>query len=1196
MECILYDGNDAMYKKTQYISYVLQSGKYVPTSIIYTQKHIDDNTPYTVKNTYSYDGFGNILKNVTSSVYKNNTVTLTTTYTRDSYGNIESEVVEGDNVVSIKKLYEYNTDTKLRLIKSHTNPASVTTTYEYDSWGKLTAKNDISNASNIITTTYAYDDWSNLVKTTNPDGTQTNIKYTCYDQPYYRASTYKTSTTGKSPETVCYDSKGREISSDKIGLDGVSIYRKNIYNAQGKIARVLQKTGSITSWQSFEYDNFGRITAINSPDNTKTTFSHSGRNLNTKAPTGLTKKVYDAWGNTIEVSEYTQSFTPSNKTGTIKYTYCSIGKPVEIVNSGNAITIEYDGAGRKTKLTDPDAGTQTYAYAADGTLLSLTDGRGVTTTYTYDKLGRQVKKICGNIIQTTTFGTSGNALNRVISEECNNGMKEEFEYDNIGRIVNRKRTNENRTFKTSYKYNNKGQLQSIVYPGDVIVEYTYDSNGYMIKASANGKCYFRQGEYGEYDALINKTYFGNLVCKKRFYKHDGTTAYKTIGFSENEELDRINYSYKNSNVECRWRGCITGDFKDEWQKYIDFGYGWETDQDAWQEFIESNDYKYGLDPDPDYNYDYSSCGWEIHGDVVLPKPNKDLYTVEHFTYDYLDRLTAVSKDAPNSTFENIDIKYDVNGNIIYKTGIGSYKYNAVQPHAVSEIEPQTNESGTMHIMPHNIEYNDEGKVSRIYRLPDQRFRANGPISSYIYYYYGPNTEKWKSVDLKRINERIITAKTIYYFDNYEYVEDNSPYEQYFLENGVILLKKDGQLNFYQAFCDNQGSILSVFDEEGNKVFDASYDAWGKQTVTQNDIDLRYGYCGHEMLNEFGLINMTGRIYDPEIGRFISCDNFVQQPDNIQNFNRYSYCLNNPMKYIDPSGEIFGIDDAIIIGVALTVGGAYIGGSVANKNFNPAKWNFSAAETYCGIVVGAACGYALSAGVGISLGVSYSTSMSTVSINLGNIFSTAGTFLNTYGADITLGLATAAGGGYLLSLKNHLRDIQLYTTAVVTSFTINTYKEDICANTQIDYNKFSDYIEPEALNNELALIYRPEYYEDVDIDGINRAWGSIVRMSEKTRPCRPGYVYHLVANQDDQYLNVRTGKYEPLKKGQTWKIGETINGEARYSQEFYRTNKVHMEQRSDYYTDKYVLWSIERWQMINHIWEYCRLPIGNKMAK
>ena len=57
---------------------------------------------------------------------------------------------------------------------------------------------------------------------------------------------------------------------------------------------------------------------------------------------------------------------------------------------------------------------------------------------------------------------------------------------------------------------------------------------------------------------------------------------------------------------------------------------------------------------------------------------------------------------------------------------------------------------------------------------------------------------------------------------------------------------------------NIGSILFVIDENGTKVFDASYDAWGKQTVKLNTIGLHRGYTGHEMLSEFDIINMNQR--------------------------------------------------------------------------------------------------------------------------------------------------------------------------------------------------------------------------------------------------------------------------------------------------------------------------------------------------
>jgi RHS repeat-associated protein len=63
----------------------------------------------------------------------------------------------------------------------------------------------------------------------------------------------------------------------------------------------------------------------------------------------------------------------------------------------------------------------------------------------------------------------------------------------------------------------------------------------------------------------------------------------------------------------------------------------------------------------------------------------------------------------------------------------------------------------------------------------------------------------------------------------------------------------------------------------------------------------YRFTAHEHLDDFCLINMNGRMYDPVLAMFLSPDPFIQSPETTQNFNRYAYVLNNPLKYTDPTG-------------------------------------------------------------------------------------------------------------------------------------------------------------------------------------------------------------------------------------------------------------------------------------------------------
>ncbi|MFV0419287.1 MAG: RHS repeat-associated core domain-containing protein [Dysgonomonas sp.] len=121
-----------------------------------------------------------------------------------------------------------------------------------------------------------------------------------------------------------------------------------------------------------------------------------------------------------------------------------------------------------------------------------------------------------------------------------------------------------------------------------------------------------------------------------------------------------------------------------------------------------------------------------------------------------------------------------------------------------------------------------------------------------------------------------------------------------------------QWEIYYICRDYLGSITHITDEAGSLTQELSYTAWGRlrnpdtheayAPGSEPALFLGRGFTGHEHLSLFGLINMNARLYDPALGRFLSPDPYVQMPDFTQNFNRYSYALNNPLKYTDPTGE------------------------------------------------------------------------------------------------------------------------------------------------------------------------------------------------------------------------------------------------------------------------------------------------------
>jgi RHS repeat-associated protein len=178
--------------------------------------------------------------------------------------------------------------------------------------------------------------------------------------------------------------------------------------------------------------------------------------------------------------------------------------------------------------------------------------------------------------------------------------------------------------------------------------------------------------------------------------------------------------------------------------------------------------------------------------------------------------------------------------------------------------------------------------------------------------YGPDNNREQTV----LTDSASNVTTRNFATSYENTSVNGGplTEVNYIQCGGDLVAMDVKQGSYDTmnyvYTDHLGSILAV--NNSKTTYYQSFDAWGNY---RNPNDGSYsgapirpswlyrGYTGHEELPEFQLINMNGRLYDPLINSMLSPDITVQAPTNTQNFNRYSYCLNNPLKFTDPSGFI-----------------------------------------------------------------------------------------------------------------------------------------------------------------------------------------------------------------------------------------------------------------------------------------------------
>lgn len=790
-----------------------------------------------------------------------------TIYNYDNQGRVISEGII--KYTSADTLKTISTYNTNGQLTSTTDPMGHSTTFSYDSRGRISTHTD-----NTGTTAYTYDNLGRIINEAYPDGSTRLYSY-AWASPCYSV----TVTSSNAPTTTTYyDARNRETRFSQKLFNGAFVNTDRQYDTYGRLQKVsIPFTGySATQWTTYTYDIYDRITSLEEPTGQTINYSYSGNTVTENNGQNTTTKTYDALSRLIEVED---------NSGTTSYTLHANGNPLEIDVLGNSLTFAYDNYGRRTTMIDPSRGTTTYQYDTAGNTSNMTDANNNVTQMTYDKYGRMTSKQNGDF--TTTY-TYNNTLNKLTSVSSTNGTGKTFTYDSYGRLtVSKENATNSIWFQQTHSYDTAGRLSSTAYASN-------------------------KGTLG----TENFTYQNNNVYE---VKWDTTSIFRQDGIG--------NIGYPSS--------VYTGP--------LHRTYGYSSAGQPTGRIVLN-----GSTQMMNQAYSYHSTT----GNLITRCDNIANMT-ENFTYDSLDRLTQYGTST---------VTYDDYGNITAKSDVGSYAYsNNDMPFAVTDVVLSNSTLSSLGTQ--TVSYTSFNRPASV---------TAGDYTANFTYNDSYERTCMKLIDTSLIgpfrngdsdnaddNDRVVGSiiLTRYYLGGryeYEAGSDGSSVERLYLNgdyySGPAVFVKNRMApphtnlvssNIYYVCRDYLGSITHVFKSDGTLQQKLSYDAWGRlrnpQTHTlyapgsEPTLFLGRGYCGHEHMQELGLINMNARLYDPYLGRFLSPDNYVQLPDFSQSFNCYSYCLNNPMKYTDPEGNFF-------IGTIISAVTDFIG-NLFNHGFNVSQYDW-----------------------------------------------------------------------------------------------------------------------------------------------------------------------------------------------------------------------------------------------------------------
>ena len=905
----------------------------------------------------SYDAKGNItaiedaLGNVTRYAYDalNRMVESTdgkgnvTKYAYDVMGNVTCvENAEGN-----RQSYEYNASGK------------VTKVTDFDGASIQREYNVLNRPSKIIDkegreTLLTYDSMWNLARVTAPDGARTTYLYNeenllsriKYADGAVVRYTYDANGNriGEEDEngaktTFVYDALGRAV--EVTGEEGLHYaYR---YDGEGNLIEAEDALGNTVS---MEYDGNGNLV--------KETNALGESRHYTYTPLGDVESITDEAGRTtcyqyqkggllekIQYSDGTEEAFTYDANGNLethtlatgfvlRYGYDSMDRITEITGSeGEKKSYTYDALGNVTSMTDGEGNTTRYAYTLSGQLAKVTDALGNETQYRYDACDRLIE-ICqygekadqefleaeernrrGRRCQVTRYHRDIRGQITEVTDAM--GQKETYTYDKKGQLLGKL---DKEGYLTKYAYTKQGDLSGIQYADGREVKLSYNPlrqlteiqdwlGSTKITPDALGRAEKVQYPDGR---EVSYTY-GKAGERRSLTYPDGKTVFygydEQFRLSELKEGDSIiTYGYDPVGRLC----------EKQFPNGTKTTYRYDR-KDQVTELVHRD--KEGILDRYTYLYDLLGNKTGITKERRGLEQESGSYT---YGYDALGRLSEIQKDGKVQT----QYGYDAFGNRIWKEESRertSYQYNDLNQ-MVSERQGEIRKEygydkrGNLTSILENGTWKKQYVYGAINRL-EEAVDAAGKQARYQYNGLGHRVgkqegvlpkEKLEKLDpQRRIGMEIGNSRQITYaldltrqYHNLLERTEESKSQRYFWDGNVAAYEENGERNYYLQ--DELGSPLRIEDSAGTLLESYGYGAFGEDLYQNQGKIQPFGYTGYQRDEVSGTYYAQAREYLAESGRFAGQDIMTGTVKYPETFNLYKYSFNQPLKYIDPSGE------------------------------------------------------------------------------------------------------------------------------------------------------------------------------------------------------------------------------------------------------------------------------------------------------